>query len=69
MLEVKITHDKSRYIHEKKITALHDRVCDHIDYIRTQKTVISTGNHLKFPRLSLAHITATILEKFKASNI
>ena len=68
MIECNIANCKSRYIGETERN-LHDRVCEHIGYIRTKKTDKSTGNHFNLPGHSLANMTVTIIEKVKVNDI
>ena len=68
MIECNIENCKSRYIGETERN-LHDRVCEHIGYIRTKKTDKSTGNHFNLPGHSLANMTVTIVEKDKVNDI
>ena len=68
IIECNISNCKQRYIGETERN-LHDRICEHIGYIRTQKTDKSTGYHFNLPGHSLANLTTTVLEKVKINDI
>ena len=59
---------KQRYIGETERT-LHDRICEHVGYIRTQKYETATGHHFNLPGHSLANMIASILAKVKVDDL
>ena len=64
LIECNIANCKKRYIGETH-KELHDRICEHLGYIRTKKLEKPTGNHFNSPGHSMANMTVTILEKVR----
>jgi hypothetical protein len=68
MIECNKPKCNQRYIGETERT-LHDRICEHVGYIRTLKYEKATGYHFNLPGHSLANMKVSILEKVKVDDL
>ena len=64
MIECNKPNCNKKYICETERTR-HDRICEHVGYIRTQKHEKATGYHFNLPGHTLANMKVSILEKVK----
>ena len=48
---------------------LHDCICEHIGYIRTQQLDKTTGKHFNLPGHSLSNMEVLVLEQVKINNL
>jgi hypothetical protein len=67
MIECNLEKCKQKYIGESERT-LHERISEHVGYVRTKKTNLTTGQHFNKPGHSLGNMTVTILKKVKSKD-
>ena len=67
MIQCNLEKCKQKYLGESERT-LHERMSEHVGYVRTKKISLATGEHCNKPGHSLGNMTVTILEKVKSQD-